>query len=145
MTADPIIVRQSRAQRDGLFGVLVAVFAAAFARGFAGAQTAGGRIAACVFTGVVIAVLAWFWARTVRQHCRLEVSGEAITLTAGRDQPVILSRQQGDELLVVSLGSGRFRSRGLMVRGGSGTIPLHFFSLSEVRRQCAARGWRFAQ
>jgi hypothetical protein len=35
---DAIVVRESRAQRDGLFGGLVAVFVLAFIRGFAGAR-----------------------------------------------------------------------------------------------------------
>ena len=45
LAADAVVVRQSRLQRDGLFTALLAVFALAFARGFTGAQTAGGRVA----------------------------------------------------------------------------------------------------
>ena len=54
---DAIIVRESRAQRDGLFGGLVAIFVLAFARGMAGAQTSAGRIAVAIFTTAVIAIL----------------------------------------------------------------------------------------
>jgi hypothetical protein len=52
--AAAIVVRQSRLQRDGLFGGLLAVFALAFARGYPGAQTAAGRIAVTAFVGVEI-------------------------------------------------------------------------------------------
>jgi hypothetical protein len=143
VAADVIVVRQSRVQRDGLFGALLAAFALAFARGFTGAQTAGGRIAVTVFAGVVTALLAWLWVRSARRPCHLEVSGQAITCVGARDQAITLSRQWGDELRVVSLGSARYRTRGLMIRGASTVIPLPFFSLGEIRRQCVARGWRF--
>ena len=43
--AEAIVVRQSRLQRDGLFGGLVAVFLVALVRGYAGAQTVTGRVA----------------------------------------------------------------------------------------------------
>jgi hypothetical protein len=46
-----IVVRQSRLQRDGLFGVLIAVFLLALVRGYPQAQTAAGRIAVVAFTG----------------------------------------------------------------------------------------------
>jgi hypothetical protein len=38
--AEAIVVRQSRLQRDGLFGGLVAVFLVALVRGYAGARPA---------------------------------------------------------------------------------------------------------
>ena len=143
LAADAVVVRQSRLQRDGLFTALLAVFALAFARGFTGAQTAGGRVAVTVFVGVVAALLAWLWIRSVRRPCHLEISGRAITCVGARDQPITLSRRSGDELRVVSLGSGRYRSRGLTIPGAGTVIPLSFFSLGEVRRQCVASGWRF--
>jgi hypothetical protein len=115
LAADAVVVRQSRLQRDGLFTALLAVFALAFARGFTGAQTAGGRVAVTVFVGVVAALLAWLWIRSVRRPCHLEISGRAITCVGAQDQPITLSRQSGDEFRVVSLGSGRYRSRGLTI------------------------------
>jgi hypothetical protein len=57
------VIRPSRLQRDGLFGTLVAVFVLAFALGFPGAATTGGRIAIAVFTGGVTAMLLWGWIR----------------------------------------------------------------------------------
>lgn len=145
VAADAIVVRQSRVQRDGLFGALIAVFALAFARGFTGAQTAGGRIAVAVFAGGVTALLAWLWVRTVRRPYHLEISDQAITRVGARGQAITLTRQWGDELMVVSVGGGRYRNRGLMIRGASTVIPLPFFSPGEIRRQCVARGWRFGR
>jgi hypothetical protein len=87
--AAAIVVRQSRLQRDGLFGALV---------------------------------------------------------LDGRGAARVLSRDRGDQLRVVRLGSGRYRQAGLAVAGtGAGpAIPLPFFSMREVRQQCLAAGWSFA-
>src|SRR5712691_1233750 len=90
LAADAVVVRQSRAQRDGLFTGLLAVFAVAFARGFTGAQTGGGRVAVTVFAGAVAALLAWLWIRAIRRPCHLEISGQAITCVGARVQPVTL-------------------------------------------------------
>jgi hypothetical protein len=143
MAVSVIVVRQSRVQRDGLFGGLLAVFALAFARGFTGAQTSGGRIAVAVFVGVVSALLVWLWVRSIRRPCRLEISSQSVASVSRQGQTISLSRQWGDELRVVSIGGGRYRSRGLASRGASTVIPLPFFSLAEIRRQCVAQGWRF--
>jgi hypothetical protein len=143
VAADVIVVKQSRAQRDGLFGALVAVFALAFARGFTGAQTAGGRIALAIFIGAVMAVLVWLRVRTVRRSCHLEISGQAISLVSAPGQVITLSRQCGDGLRIVTLGSARYRYRGLTIQGSGVVIPLQFFSIGQIRQQCAARGWRF--
>jgi hypothetical protein len=93
--------------------------------------------------GVVAALLVWLWVRTVRRPCRLEISGQAIVGVGAQGQRITLSRQWGDELRVVSVGGGRYRNRGLAIRGASTVIPLPFFSPGEIRRQCVASGWRF--
>jgi hypothetical protein len=139
----PIVVRQSRAQRDGLFAGLVAVFALAFARGYPGAQTPGGRVAVAVFTGVVVALLAAGWVRLVRRGTHLEVSAQAISLVAAGSQVAVLTRESGDELRLVSVGRGRYRNWGLTSTGAGTVITLPFFSRREVKRQCVAAGWRF--
>jgi hypothetical protein len=144
--AHSIVVRQSRAQRDGLFAGLVAVFALAFARGYPGAQTPGGRVAVAVFIGVVIVVLAAGWVRLVRRGTHLELSAQAIALVEAGSQVAVLtrdSRDSGDELRLVSVGRGRYRSWGLTSAGASTVITLPFFSRREVSRQCEAAGWRF--
>jgi hypothetical protein len=44
-----VVIRQSRAQRDGLFGGLVAVFGVAFGLGAANAHTTGCLVASLLF------------------------------------------------------------------------------------------------
>lgn len=142
--AATIVVRQSRLQRDGLFGALVAVFLVALARGYPHAQTATGRAVLVVFVAVVTATLALAWARLIRRPCRLEISRQAVTFVDGRGTARVLSRDLGDQLRVVRLGSGRYRQAGLAIAGAGPAIPLPFFSVREVRRQCLAAGWSFA-
>jgi hypothetical protein len=138
-----IVVRQSRLQRDGLFGALIAVFLLALVRGYPHAQTAAGRVAVVVFVSVVTAVLAWGWIRLIRRPCRLEISRQAITFVDGRGARRVLSRDMGGQLRMVSVGGGRFRQPGLTIPGAATVIPLPFFSTKEVRRQCLAAGWSF--
>jgi hypothetical protein len=64
--AAAIVLRQSRVQRDGLFGALTAAFLVALARGYAGAQTTTGRVVVIVFVSVVTAVLVLGWVRLIR-------------------------------------------------------------------------------
>ena len=45
---------------------------------------------------------------------------------------------------VVVRQSSRYSQRGLAIAGAGTTIPLPFFSVREVRRQCLAAGWSFA-
>ena len=140
--AAAVVVRQSRLQRDGLFGALVAVFLVALARGYPHAQTATGRAVLVAFVVVVTAGLVVAWARLIRRPCCLEISGQAVTFVDGRGAVRVLSRDLGDQLRVVRLGGGRYRQPGLAIAGTA--IPLPFFSMREVRRQCLAAGWSFA-
>jgi hypothetical protein len=139
-----VVVRQSRLQRDGLFCALVAVFLIALARGYPHAQTAAGRVVLVVFVAVVTAALVVAWARLIRHPSRLEISRQAVTLVDGRGEARALSRDLGDQLRVVRVGGGRYSRRGLAIAGAGTTIPLLFFSVREVRRQCLAAGWSFA-
>ena len=139
-----VVVRQSRLQRDGLFCALVAVFLIALARGYPHAQTATGRAVLVIFVAVVTAALVLAWARIIRHPSRLEISRQAVTLVDGRGKARVLSRDLGDQLRVVRVGRGRYSQRGLAIAGAGATIPLPFFSIREVRRQCLAAGWSFA-
>ena len=139
-----VVVRQSRPQRDGLFGALVAVFLIALVRGYPHAQTATGRVVLVVFVAAVTAALVLAWARLIRHPCRLEISRQAVTFVDGRGATRVLSRDLGDQLRVVRLGGGRYRQPGLTIAGAGTAIPLPFFSMREVRRQCLAAGWSFA-
>jgi hypothetical protein len=139
-----IVVRQSRLQRDGLFGVLIAVFGLALARGYTGAHTSTGRIAVAVFVCAVTAALVWAWVRLIGRPGRLEISGQAITFVDGQGAQRVLSRLPGGQLRIVALGAGRYRQPGLTIEGTGTVIPLPFFSKKDVRRQCLAAGWSFA-
>jgi len=144
--ADPagaIVLRQSRLQRDGLFGGLIAVFLVALVRGYPGAQTSTGRIVLVAFVSVVTVALAVGWVRLIRRPYRLEISSQTITLVDGKGATRTLSRRSGDELRLVSLGSGRYRQYGLTIQGADTVLPLPFFSAKQVKRQCRAAGWSF--
>jgi hypothetical protein len=137
------VIRPSKIQRDSLFAALVAVFVFAFIRGYPGATTTGGRIAVIVFAGAVTALLLLFWVRTIRKQTVLEVSPEAVTLVEPTGKRTTLSRESGDEILVTVTGGGRYRTAALTIAGSGTLLPLSFFSMGEIKRQCLASGWRF--
>jgi len=137
------VIRQKRLQRDGLFGALIAVFVLAFARGFPGAATTGGRIAVAVLTGGVAAVLLWGWIKVIRRPSHLEISPEVVTLVEADGTRTTLSRASGDEIAVTTVGGGRYRRPALTIVGSGTILPLIFFSLNEIQRECLAQGWRF--
>ena len=139
------VVRPSRLQRDGLFGALVLVFVLAFVRGYPGATTTGGRIAVVTFAGVVTALLIWGWVRAVRRPSYLEISAQAVTLVDAGGQRTTLYRESGAEILVTTVGSGRYRRSALTIAGSGTVLPLSFFSVSAIRRQCLACGWQFSK
>jgi hypothetical protein len=140
---DAIVVRESRIQRDGLFGGLVAVFVLALIRGLAGAQTGGGEVAVTIFTTTVIAVLILGWIMIVSRRSRLEISRTTISYVSNRQDRLVLSRQAGNRLRVVRLGSGRYRRLGLVIEGTDQVLPLSLFSVREVKQACLAKGWEF--
>ena len=137
------VLHPSRLQRDGLFGALVVVFILAFVRGYPGATTTGGRIAVVIFAGGVTILLLWCWVRTIRRQTFLEISPEAVTLVEPNGKRTTLSRENGDEILVTVTGGGRYRTSALTIPGSGTLLPLSFFSVSEIKRQCLASGWRF--
>jgi hypothetical protein len=137
------VIRPSKIQRDSLFAALVAVFVLAFIRGYPGATTTGGRIAVIVFAGAVTALLLLFWVRTIRKQTLLEVTPQAVTLVEPTGKRTTLSRESGDEIFVTVTGGGRYRTAALTIAGSGTLLPLSFFSMSEIKRQCLASGWRF--
>jgi hypothetical protein len=119
------------------------VFVLAFIRGYPGATTTGGRIAVSVFAVVMTALLLWFWVRTIRRQTVLEVSHDAVTLVGPNGTRTSLSRESGDEILLTASGGGRYRTAALTIAGSGTLLPLSFFSITEIKRQCLASGWRF--
>jgi uncharacterized membrane protein len=138
------VVEPSRLHRDGLFGVLVAVFALAFVRGLAGAATSGGRIAVVLFAGGAIVVLLWAWIRSIVRPARLEISADAVTLVEPDGRRRTLHRASGHQIRVTVVGGGRYRRSALTIAGSGTVLPLGFFSVNEVQRQCVANGWQFS-
>ena len=143
LSANPVVVRQSRAQRDGLLGGLVVLFLVAFAGGAINASTTDGRIAATTVGTIVVVALMWGWIRTIRIAYHLEISGRSVIGVGARSQPITLSRESGRVLRFITTGGARTRNRGLMVIGASTVIPLPYFSRRKIREQCIAKGWQF--
>ncbi|HEX5187902.1 MAG TPA: hypothetical protein VFW16_00055 [Streptosporangiaceae bacterium] len=137
------MIRPSKVQRDGLFGALVFVFVLAFIRGYPGATTTGGKIAVALFAGVVTGLLILGWVRVIRRPSHLEITPQAVTLVEPGGHRTTLSRESGDEILVTATGGGRYRKPALTIAGSGILLPLSFYSISEIRRQCLASGWRF--
>ena len=52
---------------------------------------------------------------------RLEITAEAVTLADAKGRRTALSREAGDELMVVVSGGDRYRRHGLTI-AGSGTV-----------------------
>lgn len=138
-----VVVRQSHAQREGLFGGLVAVFVLAFARGFPGASTTSGKVAVTILCAGLVILIAAGWVNILRHPPRLEISGPAISYIDGQGKVTTLARESGGELRFVTTGSGRYRSRGMMASGSATVLPLPFFSARQVREQTTACGWQF--
>ena len=66
-----------------------------------------------------------------------------MTLVEPTGKRTTLSRESGDEILVTVTGGGRYRRAALTIAGSGTLLPLSFFSMSEIKRQCLASGWRF--
>src|SRR5258706_14155139 len=128
------VIRPSRAQRDGLFGALIVVFIAAFARGFPGAATTGGRVAVAVFTGGMTALLLWGWIRLIRRPSHLEISPAAVTLVEPGRRRTTLSRAPGDGIIVTALGGGRCRREPVPTTASATWLPLRCLTLARIQR-----------
>jgi hypothetical protein len=143
-----ITVAESRRQIGLLFGFGVLAFAVALARGVTGAHTTAGRAVTAVFCGVLIAAGIRGWVYCARHLARLEVTADAIRLVQRNGRASALSRQLCDELRFVRQHPGGPLSRvwtlGLAIAGTGSVVTLSgFFSRSQVRQACRARGWRF--
>jgi hypothetical protein len=148
-TERSIVVRESRASVNFLWGFLVVVAALVLWRGEFGDRTVSTRIAA----GVIFVLLgvggaaAWIWWQ--RHPGRLEVTPSTITLRhRGKPSPGTVFRKTGDLYLESHLvGSVRAPSRIWLLRvvGSEGSISLQFFKHREVEEASTAMGWTFAE
>ena len=137
------IATQSRRQVGFLFGFLVLAFAVALVRGVTGAQTTSGRVAATVFSGILVAAFIAGWVVMIRRPARLEITEDAISYVPRNGRVSSLSRQWGDELRFVQRLRGRIWTLGLTIVGTDTVITLGFFSRKAVKQACRAHGWRF--
>jgi len=85
----------------------------------------------------------WGWIRLIRRPSHLEISPEAVTLVEPGGRRTTLPRASGDKITVAALGGGRYRRSALTISGSGTMLPLSFFSLAEIQRQCLACGWQF--
>jgi hypothetical protein len=138
------VVRESAVARDGLYGFLVAAFALALVRGFIGARTTEGRIVCTIVFSTIVIVGLYGWQLRHRRSKSLAISDDAIVLlTAGLDTTSQLLKTDGDRLQFVTIGSIRYRSLALKIRGRDTTLSLQFFSKKPVQAACVEHGWHF--
>ncbi|HEY0935881.1 MAG TPA: hypothetical protein VGD91_19345 [Trebonia sp.] len=126
---------------------LVVLFALCLAVSVSSQQTAGGRIAAACFFGVLLAVSLAGWFRVRRVRRQLEVGRDVIVSRRGAKgrQPFTLTADPGDTLRLLPQFKlySRVRQPRLIFLGRGGYLLLGGFSLGQVRRACEAQGWRF--
>jgi hypothetical protein len=140
--ATSIVVKESKVQRDGLFGLLTSVCVVALARGVHGASTTGGAIAAGTFFSLMIIGLVLVWRLVRRQGNRLLVSTDSIALASGAGtDPKRLQRAASDQIRFVVRGSGRYRYTALEGGADGVSLNIQFFNRTKVRDACVARGW----
>jgi hypothetical protein len=153
------VIRGRNTAGVAIFGALTLLFALALALSEGSQQTTGGRIAAAVFFGALLAGgLAGVLAALVRTS-RLEIGRDAIVSrpVASRRPPrrpsastpqsraLTFTRHEGDTLRLLPKFSYYSRSRKpkLIFLGRGGFIPLSGYSPARVRRACEGQGWRF--
>jgi len=101
------------------------------------------RVAAAVFSSLLVAAFIAGWVVMIRRPARLEVAEDAIRYVSRNGRASSLSRQWGDELRFVQRLRGRIRTLGLTIVGTDTAITLGFFSRKAVKQACRAHGWRF--
>ena len=141
----PVVVRESAAQRNGLFAFLAVVFAAALARGVLGAATMAGRIAVIVIMGGVLVLILVLWVTRRQAKQWPEVSADSIVLRqpkVGREE--VLRRTSDSRLRFTAVGAGRARQLALQIEGADDVLALQFFKQKKVEAACVTCGWIFA-
>jgi hypothetical protein len=140
---DVVVVRQSRARRDGMFGILLAVFAVALGRGVSGASTTAGRIAVVVIFGLIVIVIAVAWVRAILRPAHLDISPRLIHYAGapGGSRPDLI-KDNGPEVRVYWRRAGR--TSYLTIEQPASTLrwSLPYFSPRAVADACRACGWQ---
>src|ERR1700722_7305955 len=142
-----LVVRESRVQRDGLFGFLSVAFAVALARALA--HSRAPVVLVVLFSALVAFVLATWW--FMRRHPdRLEVSADRIryvttaTNRARTARPDFVRAEGGEVRFGIRSGGGLYRYRTLVLTqvATSHTWELRFFTRKPIATACQQRGWR---
>lgn len=138
-------MRESRLQRDGLFGFLTAVFVAALVRGVLGASTSAGRITVAAVFGAIIALIIVVWVFMVRHPALIEVDYESIRYVSGSRRPdKVLYAARGRDLRIVSHRNGRTAAVSLVQVASGEDVALRLFSRKAIRDTVQQYGWQLS-
>jgi hypothetical protein len=138
---DPIVIEQSKASVNFLWGFLTIAFAVALWRGHGGAETNSGRLVGDVLLGAAVVVCVAAWVSSHRHPARIEVSQDVVALWyRGKPNPVEL-RRTGDLYVYRRISPRGGAHSYLKVEGSDAAIPLVYFSWKDVERACRAAGW----
>ncbi|MDQ3955555.1 MAG: hypothetical protein M3285_08410 [Actinomycetota bacterium] len=138
---DPIVVEQSTATVNALWGFLTVAFAFALWRGHQGAQAGTGRLVLDVVFGVGVILSVTAWISFHRHPSRLAVSRDVISLSH-RGKPNSVELRRTGPLYVRRMINPRGGVRSyLKVVGSDDAIPLVLFDWKSVERACRAAGW----
>jgi hypothetical protein len=137
----PVVIEQSNASVNVLWGFLSVAFAVALWRGHDGAQTDPGRLVVDVLFGAAVVVCVAAWISSYRHPARLEVSHDVIALRHRGKPNAIELRRTGDLYLYWKIAPRGGAHSYLKAVGSDDAIPLVHFNWKDVERACRAAGW----
>lgn len=141
---DAIVVKQSSAFRDGLFGVLDVVFILIVVRALTGSGATSGKVVLVVLFGLLFVGCTVVWVLVRRHPSHLEISADRIRYVTGKgDEPDIV-RANGDELEFATEVASGGRSSMLTLRqtATSVTWQLPLFRVNPISAALGQRQWR---
>jgi hypothetical protein len=139
------VVLRARTAGTAIFlGIFTAFWIVCLAVSLSAEQAVGEKIVAVIIFGFFAVVCAVACVRLITRRNSLEVSHDTVVLRI-RQNSYTLFRSAGESLRVLPRFSdhGLTRAPRLTILGSGGHLPLDGFSVDEVRRTCAAQGWRF--
>lgn len=141
----PIVVEQSNASVNVIWGFLTIAFGFALWRGHQGAETGAGRLALDVLLGAALVLSVAGWVSFHRHPSRLEISPDAISLWHRGKPNSIDLRPTGDLYVSTRITPRGGVHRYLKVVGSDDAIPLTHFDWKQVEGACLQAGWRLAR
>jgi hypothetical protein len=136
-----IVIQESNAQRNVLYGFLTIALGLAIARG-AVSHPSGGTLVVIVVLAVVLALMLAAWWRTWRDPYRIEVSVERVRYLGRktREYPDLV-RDAGIDLWLYTRPVGRTDVLVLEQPASGQQWTLRFFGRQPLVDACVARGW----